>query len=986
MKRILLLFGIAMVLLAVGVNSADTTIGHFWADETSGTVLESSSTPQVNGTVGSASIWNSSGKINGALYCNKLYTGIYTPGGAMTNWSFAAWVKYDAIDNNYMFFQRSGTNTHYLGIATNTQFDFFDTTTTASFTVPTIATNKWYHVIITYNSTHLELFMNNTASSSNPIADGSGLPAYTYYLGQNFDNTEHLDGYLDDIRFYNYTIDATKRATIYNNGVGTQGENDTTAPVITFVYPTTNLSYNDYTGYINFTTNENANCIVNNSNWVNVTGGNITIHSFYNSTPSTLPDGFYAVNVTCNDSLGNTGSKIIYFTLDTTNPIITPDPTLGINATIATNGTLVGYINYTDDNLYFINITLYNHTTIFNISNLDTTLYQYNISEDVSTYPLGTNNLYTEVCDSHTLKEIGTIDNAITKEKISFDGFSILAPDATKITLIKEKDRYNSIFEYEKILSYKTYYVESEYPIKKVKKDTFKGHFVIMGLKRWIDFEEGSDAKVGYTKISDYKYEVRVYNPLNKIEYQSVGSLNCINRTYLWENRGSINITATSIITGGIIDSFTITSNGTLDGSTTNGYYYLQNLTAGNHSIGISGTGYQSKIEIIEINSTYRTYNFTLLPTNSMNLSFYDADSLDLLSGINVTMSLIGLTKQTNETSTGSIWIGNINAGNYTFVYSAPGYRQNQYLIGITNTTSQNLSLYLNNESLTSLVLIKVQDKFNTVLNGVEVTIQRYSGNGWITEQIVKTDFQGRTEGQFVLSTVYYNFILEYLDIVEFGIPNNDDDKKLIYAEDVTNGLLFTIDIYETGDLPTYQLTYGVISNLSYINTSSTGGYFRYHYNDINNNVWTACLEVMKGGGYGIDAYVCNCSTNSVTSESSTLTCVVNQTIGRETYRAKVLLSGSGPFLEDALTIIIGADVRINWGVTGYLIGFFLVLLSYFLFLKVPTISLYVGTAMFALITALGLMFKDLGYSALITLLVITYLVANIKSESGING
>jgi len=270
----------------------------------------------------------------------------------------------------------------------------------------------------------------------------------------------------------------------------------------------------------------------------------------------------------------------------------------------------------------------------------------------------------------------------------------------------------------------------------------------------------------------------------------------------------------------------------------------------------------------------------------------------------------------------------------------------------------------------------------------VEVTIQRYSEDNWITEQIVKTDFQGRSEGQFVLSTVYYNFILRYLDIVKFGIPNDDVNKKLIYAEDVTNGLLFTIDTFGTTDwdLSVYQGTYWIISNLTYINTSSTGGYFYYHYDDINNNVWTACLEVKKSGSYDIGNYICNCSTNSVTSESSTLTCIVNQTTGREVYTAVVMMEGSGPFLEDIMSITLGMDINIDWSVTGYLIGFFLVLLSYFLFLKVPTISLYVGTGVFALLISLGLMFKDIGYTVLITLLVITYLVASIKSESGING
>ena len=46
-----------------------------------------------------------------------------------------------------------------------------------------------------------------------------------------------------------------------------------------------------------------------------------------------------------------------------------------------------------------------------------------------------------------------------------------------------------------------------------------------------------------------------------------------------------------------------------------------------------------------------------------------------------------------------------------------------------------------------------------------------------------------------------------------------------------------------------------------------------------------------------------------------------------------------------------------------------------------PTVSLFFGTGMFVILTLLGVIFKDIDYMVLITLMVITYLVATIKSD-----
>ena len=224
-------------------------------------------------------------------------------------------------------------------------------------------------------------------------------------------------------------------------------------------------------------------------------------------------------------------------------------------------------------------------------------------------------------------------------------------------------------------------------------------------------------------------------------------------------------------------------------------------------------------------------------------------------------------------------------------------------------------------------------------------------------------------------------------DTIEHAVlTNNDVDKKLIFAEDVSSGLTFTIDTLSTGVLAAHQGTYGLIGNVSYVPLTNTTGYFRMYYNDPDNTQWVACLEVIKGSEGEV---VCSCASNQVTSESAIITCSVNQSEGIETYYASAIFEGgSVPWRWIAK---IGQTTSIDWGVTGYIIAMFLVFTSYFLFSKMPSFAVLISTGVFVLCGLFGLIFKsnlgkfDIGVYTL--LLVIAYLIFKIKSDSsGLEG
>ena len=373
-------------------------------------------------------------------------------------------------------------------------------------------------------------------------------------------------------------------------------------------------------------------------------------------------------------------------------------------------------------------------------------------------------------------------------------------------------------------------------------------------------------------------------------------------------------------------------------------------------------------------------FTFQVFSTNSLEIRFFDIDNqTTLFNKTAITVQFIGTTSKTVITTNGTLFVDLLSPDEYTILYDAVGYEQGKYIVTVTNRSYQLLTLYLQNETEASLVLITVTDKFGNELEGVEVTVQRWSNNSWRTEQISKTDFQGRTEAYYVLSTVFYNHVLTFEGVIRFGVINGDDQKKVIYAEDVTNGINFQIDLLGGSELIAYESVYDVTTTLSYTNTSNSTGFFSFFWSDVNNLDVFACLKVRFSGNA---TQVCeNCST----SATGTVICIINQSSGVATYVAVGEISG---FPVKSLIKVIGdfADDRIDWGVTGYIFAIMLLLVAFFAFSESPTISLIVGTVAFALLGVFGIIFDGVTPSAFIAVIAVAVLIARIKSEGGVNG
>lgn len=402
----------------------------------------------------------------------------------------------------------------------------------------------------------------------------------------------------------------------------------------------------------------------------------------------------------------------------------------------------------------------------------------------------------------------------------------------------------------------------------------------------------------------------------------------------------------------------------------------------GTYNISVDADGYAittnnyGQVVIDQSSQNYSKY-FYLYVSNTVNISFYDSETLSLLSGVNVSVQFIGETAQTNITSTGNLYVELLDPSEYTLVFSADGYRQNTYIFTLNNKSFTDLDLYLQKDNDTSLVLITVKDIYGNVVKGSDVVIQRYINNAWITEQIRRTDFQGRTEGSFVLSTEFYNFLVKLDGIVYFGNINSDSDKKQIYAEDVANGIEIIINTDTDNTISSYQNLYGVsIDPLTYTNTSATSGYIRFFWDDSNNLPFDGNVEVFVN-----NVLANNCST---TSESAIIICSFNNNnVNNFSSIIRAVAYLNGESVTSNAWKIGEDDNTINWGAFGFFVAFIVVIGGFIMFSNHPSLGLFTSGLAFSVLIIFGVIFNESTLTVISVIMSIVLIVAAIKSKGG---
>jgi len=452
-----------------------------------------------------------------------------------------------------------------------------------------------------------------------------------------------------------------------------------------------------------------------------------------------------------------------------------------------------------------------------------------------------------------------------------------------------------------------------------------------------------------------------------------------------------ITVSVTNLINGAQVNTYTvnISSLNTITDkrqySTTNGTIIIPVIHETYNLTVQSASGYSTQ----DSEGTYYAYNdsvtitgdtnvsFELYTLNSLSITFYDSETNTILDSVNISIEFIGALSFNENTSNGTLYVDLLTPSSYTLSYTATGYRQGSYVFSVTNNTITTLSLYLDADNLTSLALITVKDIYSKdPVKDAEITIQRYINDTWKTEQILITDFNGQSEAWFVVSTEFYNFLVKVDGVTYFGVLNSNENKKVIYAEDIANGITIEIDTSPDQTIFNYQNTYSVATSLNFYNTSNITGYFVFFWDNSENTDVTGTINVKQGN-------INNCS-NTATGETGSITCLVNVSSGSDLTYFTAVGSINGIALETSVGVLGNNTVlEFEWGVTGWMISIFITLLGFLIFLSTPKISVVVGSVVFGMLILFNLIFEQTEISVVILIFFLGFILAKIPRKEG---
>lgn len=287
--------------------------------------------------------------------------------------------------------------------------------------------------------------------------------------------------------------------------------------------------------------------------------------------------------------------------------------------------------------------------------------------------------------------------------------------------------------------------------------------------------------------------------------------------------------------------------------------------------------------------------SFDLLnPTTSINATLKMAWTIKLANGgsIQLNRSFQDLTETNNS------WAFCIspNSSNYTvsvdIVADATGFTPTTYYIVDTDYTSitQNVSLYLLNESDATLTEVQVRTTDNKRVKDAYVTVQRYDvgTDTYYTYAILKTDSQGSD----LVYLKWYDDFYKFLATTNGGVTGEDGPKKISSSPEIVT--VGSTRIYEYDLLK--QIDYSLLFNNDTDN-------FVLTYSDPTGIPNKYCLNVINRKVTG-DEIVCD---TCAISTSATLYCNL-ATAGNGTFIASFYVTGSPPYFIDTLYKYVGAQ------------------------------------------------------------------------------
>jgi len=771
----------------------------------------------------------------------------------------------------------------------------------ANFEYTTLNLNQWYCVANVFETNeNMTVYVDKVINATNvngfeTIYDLAGTSAIAADGGlANF-----IDVDMDEVMILNKSLSPAEIEYYCDK---TDGFFDKATGIIrpnspTFSSPTPSDGQTDATQQ---TINMSCNATLNYYLWFGNTTSpsNIVLDNttYGNWTTNVTTEGTYYYRGACYNKTNNlfsTNTSERTWIYDVTFPTISATDNFTNNKTIIWNWSIETVINFSDNiQIWSVNITYANGTTIFNETDIGVTFYNYNLTmslgDETGSY------INVSVCDAHTKNLISPIDNFIEKSgikyKMSKSEWLHIYPknygDYYNPKTTKLDDRYIFTFnKYSSALLTETYVVESSDKIEIPKLQLYGGHLIVSGIKDgfWIDFENTDAIKYEIKKINDYKVEVIVYGLVGKtFSFASVGELNCISQLFYYGNLNPAeSYTSTVDVTEISFFYLNVTwSNVTMDVVNATFFYNgtEYNYSAfsrdnGNLSFEINVTAPSSVsgtsenmvffwsvnvddviFNLSEHNQTVNVFaldNCTLYNTTSLNISLRNVSDDTFLEGgtINSFFSYWSINNTENKRN----YSNSITDSNHSFCI----YPNNtilvadilfDYTVGATtyeystfettlNDVTKSIILYAT--SGTTRITLSVKDTNDNPVENAYIKILKFDvgTNTFKTIEIVKTNDEGEAIANLVLNTVWYKFIIDYNGITYLTTPST---KIFSTTKD------FIIDLLAEDWFANYDIRTGVSTSLTYNNATNT---FSYTFNDPSSTMHYACLRVVKRAG-----------------------------------------------------------------------------------------------------------------------------------------
>lgn len=207
--------------------------------------------------------------------------------------------------------------------------------------------------------------------------------------------------------------------------------------------------------------------------------------------------------------------------------------------------------------------------------------------------------------------------------------------------------------------------------------------------------------------------------------------------------------------TGTNLENYTITYNGT-DYTTNNSVAYVPLYSVTNAVLEFDGLGdYTNENASVNASDYLQNYTFNVYPDPSVvDVTIYDADAGTLITE-NITLVVSGASyEETFNTLTGSIYVGNLTSGIYTFKFSGANYSTQTYTLTVGTNTYQELNAWLSSNTSDLRFILRDWDS-GEILEDVTVVMQRVINSTWTTVESKDTDITGRALFQFVEGVRY---------------------------------------------------------------------------------------------------------------------------------------------------------------------------------------------------------------------------------------